>query len=57
MRVAATRPQIAAVTLLSTVALGAGILFGALFGDLSMNGRMPGHSAAPVTTMWMSMPR
>lgn len=50
----ATRPQLVAVTLLSTLALGAGILLGALFGDLRMKGQMPAHDTAPAMTMPMS---
>ena len=48
-----TRAQLAAVTLLTVVALGAGVLLAALFGDLSMRpgmtapGTMPGMPGMP----------
>lgn len=40
---AATAPQIVAVTGLTLLAMAAGLLLAALFGDLMMSGRMPGH--------------
>lgn len=40
---AATTPQIVAVTVLSLLALAAGLLVATLFGDFSMNDRTPGH--------------
>lgn len=39
-----TRAQVAAVTVLSVVALAGGVLLAALFGDLTMRGRMPAHA-------------
>ena len=51
---AATVPQIAAVTLLSVLSLAAGILLGALYGELTMRGEMPGHAAAPRTPVTRS---
>lgn len=40
----ATAPQIVAVTGLTLLAMAAGLLLAALFGDLMMRGRMPGHA-------------
>lgn len=41
---AATSPQITAVSALSLVALGGGVLLAAMYGDLAMSGRMPSHA-------------
>ena len=46
----ATGPQIAAVALLSTLALAAGVLIAALAGDLTMSGRMLKHDATPAAS-------
>lgn len=47
----ATRAQVGAVTMLTVVALGAGVLVATLGGDLTMRGRMPAHAgAAPVAS-------
>ncbi|MES2521898.1 MAG: DUF4396 domain-containing protein [Gemmatimonadota bacterium] len=49
-----TRTQVAAVSVLSVVALAAGVLLAALFGDLTMRGRMPAHT--PGVPMAPGMP-
>lgn len=48
---AVTRPQIAAVTLLSLIALGLGVMLGALYGDLTMRGDMAPPASAPMPGM------
>lgn len=49
----ATRPQIVAVTVLTLVALAAGVLLAALYGDMAMRRGMPAGSMAPAG---MTMP-
>ena len=45
----ATPAQVAAVSILSVIALGAGVLLAALGGDLTMSGRMAEHEGTPAT--------
>ncbi|MDQ5857315.1 MAG: hypothetical protein M3542_03435 [Acidobacteriota bacterium] len=41
----ATTPQIVVVTVLTLLAMAVGLLLAALFGDLMMSNRMPGHGS------------
>lgn len=52
----ATSAQIGAVTLLSMLALSAGLLIAALTGDLAMSGRMAAHDVVPAPSATPGMP-